>query len=90
MLKAAMESVTNLKKSDLDTIKNYNNPPEKVAIAMKPIYCMISNEKKADVKWEDIKKFMMKDVKKEVDSFNADALSVSVKDFVLEKFIDKP
>ena len=41
-LEAAQKNVEGIKKGDLDTIKGYIKPPEKVVLAMKPVYYMVS------------------------------------------------
>ena len=40
-LEAAQKNVENIKRGDLDEIKGFAKPPEKVILAMRPIYCMI-------------------------------------------------
>jgi hypothetical protein len=41
-LEAAQKNVENINKKDLDQIRGYANPPEKVVLAMKPVYHMVS------------------------------------------------
>jgi hypothetical protein len=41
-LEAAQKNVENISRRDLDVIKNYTSPPDKVVLAMRPVYHMIT------------------------------------------------
>lgn len=50
---AAMESVSGVTKGNIDELKNYGKPPDKVRIAMEPVIALIKN-KAVKPEWKDI------------------------------------
>lgn len=50
---AAMESVSGVTKNNIDEIRNYAKPPEKVRLAMEPVIALLKN-KAAKPEWKDI------------------------------------
>ena len=92
-LEAAQKNVENINKRDLDQIKGYVKPPEKVEFALKPIYYMISKTlpaKGKSLQWADIKGFMQKDFIKQIVELKADDIPEKVKNFVLTEFLNTP
>ena len=59
----------NINKKDLDVIRGFVKPPEKVEFALKPIYYMITKvmpKKDKQLTWAEIKQFMQKDFIKQI------------------------
>ncbi len=59
----------NINKKDLDQIRGFANPPEKVVLAMKPVYHMISKSipgKDKKVEWATIRTFMQNNFIKQI------------------------
>ena len=48
-----MESVSGVTKNNIDEIRNYAKPPEKVRLAMEPVIALLKN-KAAKPEWKDI------------------------------------
>ena len=56
----AMESVSGVTKDNINELKNYSKPPDKVRIAMEPVIALIKN-KAAKPEWKDIQAEVKKD-----------------------------
>lgn len=92
-LEAAQKNVENINKKDLDIIKGYAKPPEKVEFALKPIYYMITQvmpTKNKPLTWGDIKQFMQKDFIKQIVELKADNIPKQVKNYVLTEYLNTP
>lgn len=92
-LEAAQKNVENINKRDLDVVKGYAKPPEKVEFALKPIYCMLTKSMPAKGKpleWATIKAFMQKDFIKQVVELKADDIPEKVKNYVLTEYLNTP
>lgn len=92
-LLAAKKNVENINSGDLNTIKSFSRPPEKVELALKPIYYMINKDPKflpkagKDVTWAEIKSIMTANFTKQVQELKADDIHEKVKDYVLKEFL---
>lgn len=65
----------NINKKDLDQIRGFANPPDKVILAMKPVYHMVSKtvpQKNKPVEWATIRGFMQNNFIKQVVELKAD------------------
>ena len=92
-LEAAQKNVENINKKDLDVIRGYAKPPEKVEFALKPIYYMITKvmpAKGKTVAWPEIKQFMQKDFIKQIVELKADDIPKNVKNYVLTEYLNTP
>lgn len=79
---AAQESVKGVTKGNIDEIKNYKIPPDKVKIAMEPVIALLKNQpKKPD--WKDVQAEVKKDTfKTSVLEFDKDGISAKCKEFI--------
>lgn len=85
-LEAAQKNVENINKRDLDQIRGFANPPDKVVLAMKPVYHMVSKTipaKGKQVDWPTIRGFMQNNFIKQVVELKADDIPEKVKSYVL-------
>jgi hypothetical protein len=74
--------VKGVTKDNINEIKNYAKPPEKVALALEPVYCLIKS-KAAKPEWKDILAEVKKDsFKTTVLEFNKDMITSKVKEFI--------
>ena len=92
-LEAAQKNVENINKKDLDVIRGYAKPPEKVEFALKPIYYMITKvmpKKDKQLTWPEIKQFMQKDFIKQIVELKADDIPEKVKNYVLTEYLNTP
>lgn len=92
-MEAAQKNVENINKKELDVIRGFARPPEKVELTLKPIYYMIKKvlpEKGKSVDWSDIRTFMQRDFIKNVVELKADEIPEKVKRFVLDKYLNTP
>ncbi len=83
----------NINRKDFDQIKSFAAPPEKVVLAMKPIYHMISKTipaKGKPVEWAAIRAFMQNISIKQILDSKADDIPEKVKAYVLSEFINTP
>ena len=77
-----MESVSGVTKDNINELKNYSKPPDKVRIAMEPVIALIKN-KAAKPEWKDIQAEVKKDTfKQSVLEFNKDGISAKCKEFI--------
>lgn len=71
----------------MDLIKSFANPPDKVVLAMRPVYHMITKtvaKKDKPVEWSTIRGFMANNFIKQVVELKADDIPKEVKESVLK------
>lgn len=91
-LESAKKSVESINRADLEQIKSFAKPPERVELALKPVYYMIKKEVnlKEPVQWPAIKQLMAKDFITNILNFKTSDIPVNVKNFILKEYLNKP
>mmetsp|Transcript_1490 Transcript_1490/g.2131 ORF Transcript_1490/g.2131 Transcript_1490/m.2131 type:complete len:4632 (-) Transcript_1490:106-14001(-) len=90
-LEEAKKSVSNIKRKDLDNIRKFARPPEKVRLAMEPVVIMVSGKVKAGGDWKSIQKALSKsDFIPKILSFNTRKLKPAVRAHIEKKYIKNP
>lgn len=85
-----MESVSGVTKDNINELKNYSKPPDKVRLAMEPVIALIKN-KAVKPEWKDIQAEVKKEsFKQTVLEFNKDGISAKCKEFVQKNYINTP
>lgn len=84
-----MESIN---RADLETIKAYARPPDKVELALKPVYHMITKDfnAKEPVKWPAIKALMSKDFIGNIVNLKTSDIPPKVKNYILTTYMNTP
>ena len=91
-LEAAKKSVESINRADLETIRAYARPPDKVELALKPVYYMITKEynAKEQVKWPAIKALMAKDFISNIVNLKTSDIPLKVKNYILQTYMNTP
>lgn len=84
---AAQSAVSGVSAKDIDTLKNFTNPPAKVKVAMEPVIALVLNKPVAP-EWKDVRAELRKaDFKKNILEYNKDKISPKVKAYIKEHYL---
>ena len=87
-LDEAEAAVRNIKKTDLDQVSRYPNPPQPVKLALEAVVMMLGESTRD---WEEIRKILRRsDFIKSVINFDASTLSKKVRDDITGKYMPDP
>ena len=87
-LDEAEAAVRNIKKTDLDQVSRYPNPPQPVKLALEAVVMMLGESTRD---WEEIRKILRRsDFIKSVINFDASTLSKRVRDDINGKYVPDP
>uniref|UniRef100_A0A0G4FLJ2 Dynein heavy chain, cytoplasmic n=1 Tax=Chromera velia CCMP2878 TaxID=1169474 RepID=A0A0G4FLJ2_9ALVE len=87
----ARNSVRSIKKSNLDEIKAFNNPPALVKLALEPVIVMLSGSKGEAVSWQDcLKALKNQNFINDVLNFDSDTITSAQKQRIEKDYLQNP